>query len=461
MRFTRFNVLPVALTALLATPLSSQAQSNNELDQRIRVLERQLEIQKEDAEAKAKDGATVVANDKGFSIKSNKGDYELKLRALVQLDGRFYASETGTHFNDGFELRRVRPTFDGTIGKWVSFRVTPELAGASSTVLDAYFDLAFDPTFKLRAGRFKAPVGLERYFYSTAALNHVEFGLPTALLPNRDFGLQLHGDLFSSTFNYAVALINGGTDGQDSASPRNNDNRKEVAARLFAEPFKNDPGFLQGLGFGIGGTYGSKQGSATTTATLGNTLVTPSYRTPGQNNFFVYDGQSTFTAGSTVQANGEQIRWTPQAYFYRNSFGSLAEYAVSEQELSDGTNAGKVKNTAYQVSLTYVLTGEDASTKGVKPANPFKPGESGWGALEIAARTGGLEIDDDAFNLGFATAGLGVQQEARTYGIGLNWYLTQNVKTVVNYDHTEFESFAGGVDRPTEKAIFTRIQLSY
>ena len=439
-----------AVPALAAeTTETTETISVQALEQRLLILERQLEIQKEEAETKAKDGSGVGANDKGFNLKSNKGDFDLKFRALVHVDGRFYADDNSTRFADGFELRRVRPTFDGTLGKWVSFRLTPELAGAGATVLDAYFDLALHPSVKLRAGRFKTPVGLERYFYSTAALNHVEFGLPTALVPNRDVGLQVLGDVFSGTLNYAVAFTNGATDGQDASSPRDLDNRHEVSARLFAEPFKNDPGFFQGLGIGIGTSHGSKLGTAANP-------LTAAYRTAGQQAFFTYD--------ATTLANGEQTRLSPQAYFYRNNYGALAEYVSSSQKLREAAVTGDIKNTAWQVSTSYVLTGEDASFKGVKPRNPYKPGADGWGAVEIAARIGELSVDEEAFQKGFATPAAGVQRRATAWGLGVNWYLTNNIKAVLNYDETSFDAseFAGpGVVRETEKAIFTRLQLNY
>lgn len=433
--------LAAVLAASFAIPV--HALPPEELEQRLLILERQIEIQQEESDSKAKDSTAASASDRGFSLK--KGDFELRFRALVQADGRFFVTDDAPKLNDNFLLRRVRPTLEGTLGKWVSFRLTPELAGASTTVLDAYVDLAVHPSIKVRAGRFKTPVGLERYFYSTAALNHVEFGLPTALVPTRDFGLQVHGDALNGTLNYAVAYTNGAADGQD-APASDGDNRKEIAIRLFAEPFKNGPGFFQGLGFGLGATQGSKLGSAA------NTLLQPGYNTPGQQRFFAYD--------ATVFANGEVQRLTPQAYFYRNNFSALAEYVSAQQELSEAAVNAEVENTAWQLSTTWVITGEDASLKGIKPSSPYAPGADGWGAFELAARIGELEVDDAALAQGFVTPGAGVQKEARTYGLGLNWSLTNNIKWAINYDHTRFKAFTGA-ERESETAVFTRLQLVY
>ena len=79
------RIAQVALVgAFIGAPLSAVAQQATvqDLDQRIKILERQLEIQKEEAETKAKDATTTKIDDKGVSIK--KGDFELKFKALVQ-----------------------------------------------------------------------------------------------------------------------------------------------------------------------------------------------------------------------------------------------------------------------------------------------------------------------------------------------------------------------------------------
>lgn len=492
--------------AFIGAPLSAVAQQATvqDLDQRIKILERQLEIQKEEAETKAKDATTTKIDDKGVSIK--KGDFELKFKALVQADLRTYLDDynpanttetattnrNGLYSNDTVTFRRIRPTFEGTFGKLVGFRLTPEFAGNGSgdaaSIVDAYVDLKFSPAATLRAGKVKGPVGLER-IQSGGAITFVERGFPTELAPNRDLGIQLQGELFSSTVNYTLGYYNGTADGRDVAAS-DSDNRKEIGARLFLEPFKNEPSFFQGLGFGIGSSFGTKDQGAFNAGGANNFL--PRIRTPGQLQVFSYTTAATAatatTAGSTgVYADGDHTRLSPQLYFYRNSFGLLSEYITSEQELSQGfvaagagstpsaTTTQKLKNEAWQVAVSYVLTGEDASFRGVTKLNqPFTIGGPGWGAFEVAARYGKLEIDDEAFDtvtdggVTFARFANPVSQisEAEAWTLGLNWYLTTNVKAVLNYTQVKFEGGGGGTaaapeDREDEKTVFARLQLSF
>ena len=107
-----------------------------------------------------------------------------------------------------------------------------------------------------------------------------------------------------------------------------------------------------------------------------------------------------------------------------------------------------------------VLTGEDAGYKGVaKPAHPFTVGGDGWGAFEVVGRYGELDVDDDAFGL-WADPNLSASR-ASAYGIGLNWFLTSNLKLAFNHTRASFEGGApAGADREDEKTFFSRVQVA-
>lgn len=453
------TALAVAVLALSsATSRADDAPTVEDVDQRLKVLERKLEIQAEEAAAKAKDTATTTIGEKGFSWKSADGAYELKLRGLVQADWRTFMNDSGATFNDTFVLRRLRPTFEGTLGKLVAFRLAPEFAGSGATLVDAYVDLRFHPAATVRAGKVKGPVGLER-LQSGAATSFIERGFPTELAPNRDIGVQLQGEVAAGALQYTVGLFNGTADGRDAAAT-DVDNRKEVAARLFSEPFRQSPGFFQNLGVGIAGSHGLKSGSS-----AGSGGVLPQYRTHGQNVFFQYAGAAAGPpALGAVTAAGAHTRLSPQAYWYRNRFGLLTEYIVSSQEVSRSGVAGEQEfdHKAWQAVTGFVVTGEDASFRGAtRPKSPWTVDGPGWGAVELVARYGQLDVDDDAFTTGFASASSSASK-ATAYGAGVNWYLTPNAKVVLDYNHTSFDGgAAGGADRETEQALFTRLQLAY
>lgn len=418
-----------------------------DLDQRLRVIERKLELQAEAEAARVASTPTVALSAaKGLSVKSPPpGDLEVKIRALVQADGRFFIDDRRSPQNDSFLFRRVEPTLEGSWGSLFAFRLGAQLAGDTATVNDAYVDLRFSPRATVRLGRYKVPLGLER-LQSSSAGAMVEGGFASELAPVRDLGVQLQGEFADGALSYAVGVFNGAPDGRDGATT-NPDNEFELIGRVFVEPWKNGGGALSGLGFGVGASQGDKRGA-------GNNFL-PRYRTPGQAQFFNYR--------SAVLADGEHTRWSPQAYYYRNRLGLLGEYIRSRQQLS--LPAGNVHDTldheAWQLTAGWVLTGEDASYKGVvKPSQPFTPGGAGWGAWELVARYGRLDIDDDAFPR-FADPSA-VASHASSWGLGLNWYLAGNFKLVANYTRTDFGGGApAGADREDEKAFFTRAQFSF
>jgi len=414
-----------------------------DLDQRLRVIERRLEIQDEERAAKAKETPVVAVNDKGASFKSADGAYEIRLRGLLQGDARFFVDDDAQPQNDTFLIRTARPIIEGSLGKLVAFRLTPEFAGDSATIVDAYADLRFDPAYTLRAGKFTSPVGLER-LQSSSALADMERAFPSELAPNRDIGVQLQGEVASSTVSYALGVFNGTVDGRDAVTS-NPDDDLEYAGRIFFEPFKNDANAWSGLGFGIGGSSGEKHGS-------GNNFL-PRYRTPGQVQFFNYR--------ATVVADGDNVRWSPQGYYYYNGFGFQGEYIVSRQEVAIGATRADLENKAWQATASYVLTGEDAGYRGVtRPSRPVGKGDGAWGAWELVGRYGVLEVDDAAFPL-FASADAAARR-AEAWTLGVNWYLTSNLKLVFNYSQTRFDGGAlAGADREDEKAVFSRLQVAF
>lgn len=479
-----------------------------ELDQKVRVLDRKSELAAEAAAAEKKSAPIVSASEKGFGLKSADGKNEIKLRGLLQADYRYFDEgvndvrnrsniRAGSLDENGFHaaedtglLRRVRPTIEGTLFGKYDFRFTPEFAGGSASVVDAYIDARFDPAFKVRAGKFKSLVGLER-LQSGSDIKFLERSyVANAILPNRDLGVAVHGDVFGNQLNYAFGIVNGVADGGNISTGAEFNEDKELTARLFATPFKESESALAGLGFGIGATYTDSQGERnldwTNTSSADATRNgLPSYVSEGQQTFFRYN--------SAAVADGKRFRVSPQANYYIGPFGLLAEYARVSQDVSLLSSATSNTNTvissgtnktlhhdAWQIAASYLLTGEDASFKGVKPKRDFDLDKGGWGAWELVARYSEIELDDDTFKNPAGTAFTGAYadlstsaRKAQTWTGGVNWYLNPNVKLAVNYAQTKFEGGAGiGItainaagtnvrDREDERALLARFQVAF
>jgi phosphate-selective porin OprO/OprP len=464
--------LLLAASAASADDVSELRERLEAQEQKIRVLERKLELQDEATKAAVPNTPVVRASpQQGFRIQSADGANVVRLRGVLQFDGRWFADDVTPETADTWILRRVRPILEGTLNGIYDFRFTPDFASGRAIVQDAYIAARFKPWAVVTVGKFKAPVGLER-LQSATDIRFIERGLPTSLVPNRDLGVTFGGDAAGGLVNYAIGYFNGVTDGSssDTNTPTpdaENDTKGDWAARVFLQPFINSDNFaLRGLGFGIAGTFVDSTGSTTTT-------LLPSYRTPGQQTFFSYRG-TTAASGTTPAVNGtfadgERLRWTPQAYYSIGSFSVLGEYVNVSQDVTRATptaglQSATLDNTAWQVQLAWFATGEDEAFRGYTPGSVFSLENHTWGALELVARYHELDIDDDAFVGGansFANPD-NAASKASAWGVGVNWYLNQNYRWSLNYDVTSFEGgAAAGADRPDEKAVFTRFALQF
>ena len=445
-------------------------QKVDDLDQQVRILGRKQELDAEEKAAEKKERVATTSNERGISLKSADGRYDIRLRGVVQADGRFFLGDSiGT---DTFLLRKVRPTIEGTFAEIYDFRIMPDFGGGKAVVQEAYAAARLKPWAKVTVGKMKQPIGLER-LQLDADTRLVERAFPTDIAPNRDIGVDLHGDLYDGLFEYDAGIFNGSLDGGSSeafTNEQDNNSDKEWTARIFARPFRNTPSLLQGLGLGIAVSYADAGGSspATGTATAQQTNL-PSYVTPAQLTFFSYR-----TAGpSATFSNGERLRWSPQAYWYYRSFGLMAEYIAVEQDVARtispaSTRKSRLTNSAWQAQLSYMLTGEDETFGGIRPLRAFELGKDGWGAFEVVGRYSVLKIDSAAFD-GGSNSYADITTSARSakeWSAGLNWYLNWNVKLQFDYSRTRFDGGGGGtaaapIDRPDEQLIFGRVQLAF
>ena len=449
--YRKLLAVTTALTLLL--PGIGHAEDNisarlKALENEIAVLKRQQEVKEEIDQSKAQKQASVELGKKGFLVTSPDKQYQLKIRGYAQIDGHAFLNDSGNTGKDELIARRLRPIIEAKAGDF-ELRLMPDFAGGQLKLFDAYVDYKPTTIANVRVGKFKPPVSLER-LQSATNLTFVERGLPTNLAPNRDFGVQLFGEVIPDTLEYQIGVFNGEQD--LGTNDTDNDDKKDIAARVFAHPFSQSNAVaLRGLGVGVGGSIGDREGGSANTI-LGD------YRSPGQQSIFKY--LTGTAAGSTVVAQGTQWRAAPQAYYYYGPFGAIAEYTVSSQEVVKGAAQERLEHRAWQLAASYVLTGEDGSFNGVKPTEDFDFSNGGWGAWEIVARVGQLDLDDDAFPL-FASAASSITKESSA-GIGLNWYLSSNVKALLDYDITRFDGgAAAGRDRPQEQAVFSRIQYQF
>lgn len=179
-------------------------------------------------------------------------------------------------------------------------------------------------------------------------------------------------------------------------------------------------------------------------------------------------------------ANGTRDRLVPQFSYYNGGFGITGEYVDEKQDTKrvygtalNQTREEQINHQGWSLTTSYLLTGEEASFKGVKPAKNFDPAKGGSSVWEVKARASSLDIDKHASDsrgvLGgtdsFAQATRSVQG-ADNWAVGVNWYPNSNLRISLDYENTAFDWGGGGTwldpqDRDDERVLLGRVQVSF
>ena len=409
---------------------------------------------------------TVSFSEKGLVFRSPDDLHALRLGGLLQADLREFVDE-GSSTASKFLIRRARPYASGYFYEDWNYRFAPEFALASpdsttysTTIADSFINYKPMEEIQVQAGKFKVPVSLEMNV-GPAYTMFSERSVTENLTPNRDIGVMIHGLVADGKLSWAAMVgANARNDTIDTGLDVGSGNNGYF--RLFAQPFKDEaaiPEALHGLRLGLGGSIGYQ-----TQSSAGTSALFQAYSTDGGNAFF------SFPNGLNTQ--GERWRLTPQLYYNYGSFGLLGEFIAEKQGVNtSGVAAGggftNYETTAWNVSVNYVLTGEDASLDGIVPREPFDPENGGWGAWEMALRYDGMALGANMFRP-VAQGGLGASATENATAVNgvswaVNWYLNRIIRLGLT---VEYNAFTGGgapgtVVENNELGFLTRLQLMY
>jgi phosphate-selective porin OprO/OprP len=447
---------PSTLTPEQASKIEQAFQEARLASQKVELLEKQIA-----AQAKAPSGAS--ADEKGFAIRSADGAYALKFHSLLQIDSRWFLKNAAlSDKSDTFLIRRFRPAMDGTLLGIVNFKFTPDFAGGSAAVFDAFADIGPFPWLHLIVGKFKSPLGLER-LQSDADLAILERALDQNLTPQRDIGAALWGEILGGFVTYHAGIYNGNVDGTNTDVDSNH--AKDFVGRLLVQPFK-----LEGLSFAgdLGVHFAASTGNR-----LGLTSATqlPSYKSGGQNTIFAYNTSSGDL--KTPFAHLRQTRLNPGLFYYYGPLGVLGEFVWSKQGIQMGNTITSLKHKAAHATASFVIGGRNGYN-GATPNQNLDLKKGTWGALEIAARWNYLKMDGATFgDLADATVPVFSDptknvSKAQGFAGGVNYLASRAVKLAVDFEQTRFTG--GGqlaadkksvMNRATENVIIGRLQLNF
>ena len=171
---------------------------------------------------------------KGVTISGGEGNFLVNFSAYVQPFYHFTSVDGADHNSSNFRILRARVEMKGhAFRPWLEYRLLYETAGTAG-LRDFYVDVGRYRWSSLRAGQFKVPFSLQA-ITSDPRLQFVnrEF-THDANSPDRDQGVDLHGQSARGFFGYDAGIFNGNGINKTESSKPNTDHLTVV--RLHLDP---------------------------------------------------------------------------------------------------------------------------------------------------------------------------------------------------------------------------------
>ncbi len=396
----------------------------------------------------------------GIVLRTAEEQHVLMLRARAELDYRQFGGDDGIAA-DTFDVRRaylgvegwlygdfeyrVRASYAGLngLGTTVCTAVgatgctqTTSVANSSNTELDeAWLNINWWPAAQFKIGQFKMPFSLEQMQTETFT-DFLERSMGDTISPGKERGVQVWG-FPKEGVSYAIAVSNG--QGINANETNNVVDNKDWLLRGTA----NLPALFGNRRFiaHFGASY--SQGTVPVGAAF-------SGRTEAR-------GITFFTPDSFTGDDVDRRRTGVEAAFAYGPVKFQAEWMRANftgRSAADGvaiaTSYDKNIGAAY-ASVVWMVTGEryadfyrNSLFLRPRPASRFALGGGGWGAWELGLRYSRFDASD------FQTttpelAGSGVKpatsaNEATAWTFGIKWLPNPNVRLMLNYIQTKFDT---------------------
>lgn len=393
--------------------------------------------------ARINDGSVT---ENGIGLKSKDGNNTIQLTGRLHMDYRQYlptygAGQTTDSYQDLAEMRRARFGVRGQFAKDFKYELVGNFgndvgAASSSTNMDvAWVNYAANPELQYQFGLFKMPFSLEQ-LQSSNNIDMMERSLigqtEGELIPAKETGFMLHG-VPKTGLTYAVAVSRG------------RGNKDAVSDGLdYIGRVTTNIADLQGSK-----AYVAHLGAAYSVGEIKGGVAPASGRTEARS-------QSAWFTGTALGGVTNRTRQGLEAAFAYNALKVQAEQFNFKYDPTTGVDQ-EIKG--YYILAVYNLTGENYNYKdgvfgAIKPNNPLDKG--GRGAWQVGVRLS----EFDASDVKVAT-GKSNRATAMTYGI--TWFATDNLRFMLNYVDTKFDSLVGssGSRVNGDRAIMFRSQLNF
>lgn len=368
-------------------------------------------------ELQAKDGVRASAD--GVSVTAADGALKVTVGGRLHLDALAY--DAGVFALEDADIRRARLEVSGNIGGIVRFRADREFA-RSRGWRNLWVSVRPFDNLEIKGGNFNVPFGMED-LQSSNSIPFMERSLVAALTPSYGLGAgallsQRDWTLSAGYFDDAIADENGRTEKRG----------KGFTGRLTALPLRRRDRFAH-VGAAVERRYFSTGDVASFRGNSGSALA-PGLLATGR----IRNPQNlTNVAGEMALASGSLLLQ-----------GQYVSTTLTR------TNRSALHFNGWYAQASWVITGQRyvySRRAGIVSGVNLKRGRT---AVELAARYSELDLNDGNFNSG----------QAGALTIGVNWYLSENIRLMANYVRSDAHDMEDRADREAD-LLATRLQLNF
>lgn len=455
--WTILPVFGVAMSTWAQPPGPPSAEEIEALREQVRVLSEQLNRlearyaeDKATEERAAEEAAKVIdstprvtLDGDGLRVRSADGAFEHRMRLRISHDFGWFDQDRALECavgdeQDGTGFRMARIRLQGRV--WDDFTYVGEFdfAGQNGEDTPKFRDVylqyngvryAGEHTFALRIGHFKEPFSLDELNPISTGRQFMETPLLNVFAPSRNAGIQISdallGEPKSERLTWTLGLFKE-TDDVPSSNDSDEDQGWQVTGRVTGLPYYAHDG-RRLLHLGAAASIRNPDGA----------LLRYGVRPESRLALFRYADTDNLPAGFRLRdARAEDVNlYGLELAGVFDGFSFQSEYARSDV---DTTFGGNLDFDGWYIQSGYLLTGEHRPYRhsgGVfdapEPLHPFsrRIDNRGWGAWELVARYGEVDLDECVVRGG----------EHRALTLGLNWYVNDNVRWYVNWIRNEIE----------------------
>ena len=374
----------------------------------------------DDAQDDEESALTAGWNGSHAFIRSKDGNFEVEFGGRVHLDFRAYTADFTP--DPTFVLRRARFEVEGTLYKFIEFKVQPDFADEESTLLrDGFINIHAKDSIQVTAGQFKAPFSQEE-IQSSKYLDFIERSMLNNIVASRSPGVMLHGHTAHEVVQYAFSAQN--NRGTLQLNPAG---RPNFFGRLRFKPWKE--GTLSELSFGGAFALGKRE---------------------GERYFRGRTSSRSVVFSDRFDLNGDVRTYNLEGWWVHRSVKLQTEYIAGRAERlglgEDGSNLSDVKAHGIYFLGTYILTGEDKTGDGaITPKRSVH--EGGPGAWEVGFRYQFFDIVDS--------------NRSDAYDFKLDWWLNKFTRFQTNVSYETFRNPPAGGSDTSNISVLTRMAIYF